>query len=279
MSARQTRTARRIALNVVAIGVIVLFAFPVFWMASTAFKQPGDIQSYEPKFLPIPPTLDNFRTAVTRPHFPEFLRNSLIVSLSTVALALVVGLMAAMAVARARFRGRKSFLLLVIVAQLAPFEALLIPMYLVFRQADLLNQLPALIITYFIFTLPFTIWTLRGFIAGIPVELEEAAMVDGASRVQAFWRVVLPLLAPGLVATSIFGFITAWNEFLYAYVLMQDTVNFTLPVWLATFKTAFGTDWGGTMAASTLFTLPVLIFFLLIQNRMVGGVTAGAVKG
>jgi N,N'-diacetylchitobiose transport system permease protein len=279
VSARQTRTLRRVALNVVAIGVIVLFAFPVFWMASTAFKQPGDIQSYEPKFLPIPPTLDNFQTAVTRPHFPEFLRNSLIVSLSTVVLALVVGLMAAMAVARARFRGRKSFLLLVVVAQMAPFEALLIPMYLVFRQADLLNQLPALIVTYFIFTLPFTIWTLRGFIAGIPIELEEAALVDGANRVQAFWRVVLPLLAPGLVATSIFGFITAWNEFLYAYVLMQDTANFTLPVWLATFKTAFGTDWGGTMAASTLFTLPVLVFFLLIQNRMVGGVTAGAVKG
>jgi N,N'-diacetylchitobiose transport system permease protein len=162
---------------------------------------------------------------------------------------------------------------------MAPFEALLIPMYLVLRQANLLNQIPALILTYFIFTLPFTIWALRGFIAGIPVDLEEAAMVDGANRFQAFWHVVLPLLAPGLVATSIFAFITAWNEFLYAYVLMRDTANFTLPVWLATFRTAFGTDWGGTMAASTLFTLPVLVFFLLIQNRMVGGVTAGAVKG
>ena len=273
------RAARRAALNLIAIAVTVTFAFPVCWMASTAFKLPGDIQSYDPKFLPIPPTLDNFTTAVNRPHFPEFLRNSLVVSLTTVALALVVGLMAAMAVARARFRGRKGFLLLVVVAQMAPFEALLIPMYLVFRQAGLLNQLPALIVTYFIFTLPFTIWALRGFIAGIPVELEEAALVDGANRVQAFRRVVLPLLAPGLVATSIFGFITAWNEFLYAYVLMQDTVNFTLPVWLATFRTAFGTDWGGTMAASTLFTLPVLLFFLVIQNRMVGGVTAGAVKG
>jgi N,N'-diacetylchitobiose transport system permease protein len=258
---------------------IVAFAFPVYWMASTAFKQPGDIQTYVPKFLPIPPTLDNFNTAITRPHFPDYLRNSLVISISTVLLALVVGLLAAMAVARARFRGRKSFLLLVVVAQMAPFEALLIPMYLVLRQANLLNQIPALILTYFIFTLPFTIWALRGFIAGIPVELEEAAMVDGANRFQAFWHVVLPLLAPGLVATSIFAFITAWNEFLYAYVLMRDTANFTLPVWLATFRTAFGTDWGGTMAASTLFTLPVLVFFLLIQNRMVGGMTAGAVKG
>jgi N,N'-diacetylchitobiose transport system permease protein len=261
------------------VATIVAFAFPVYWMASTAFKQPGDIQTYVPKFVPWPPTLDNFATAVTRPHFPDYLRNSLVISVSTVLLALVVGLLAAMAVARARIRGRKGFLLLVVVAQMAPFEALLIPMYLVLRQANLLNQIPALIITYFIFTLPFTIWALRGFIAGIPVDLEESAMVDGATRFQAFWHVVLPLLAPGLVATSIFAFITAWNEFLYAYVLMRDAENFTLPVWLATFRTAFGTDWGGTMAASTLFTLPVLVFFLLIQNRMVGGVTAGAVKG
>jgi N,N'-diacetylchitobiose transport system permease protein len=273
------RRARRLAINLIGVFTILAFAFPVYWMASTAFKQPGDIQTYVPRFVPLPPTLDNFTTAVTRPHFPDYLRNSLVISISTVLLALVVGLLAAMAVARARFRGRKSFLLLVVVAQMAPFEALLIPMYLVLRQANLLNQIPALILTYFIFTLPFTIWALRGFIAGIPVDLEESAMVDGASRFQAFWHVVLPLLAPGLVATSIFAFITAWNEFLYAYVLMRDTENFTLPVWLATFRTAFGTDWGGTMAASTLFTLPVLVFFLLIQNRMVGGVTAGAVKG
>jgi len=270
---------RRVGVNLIGIVAIILFAFPVYWMASTAFKQPGDVQTYVPKFLPIPPTLDNFVTAVTRPHFPDFLRNSVIVSVTTVLLALVIGLLAAASVSRTRFRGRKFFLLLVVVAQMAPFEALLIPMYLIFRQTALLNQLPALVITYFIFTLPFTIWALRGFIDGIPIDLEESAMVDGASRWGAFRRVVLPLLAPGLVATSIFAFITAWNEFLYAYVLMQDTVNFTLPVWLSTFRTAFGTDWGGTMAASTLFTLPVLVFFLLIQNRMVGGVTAGAVKG
>jgi len=273
------RRLRRIAINALGVATILAFAFPVYWMASTAFKQPGDIQTYVPKVVPFPPTLDNFTTAVTRPYFPDYLRNSLVISISTVLLALVVGLLAAMAIARARFRGRKSFLLLVVVAQMAPFEALLIPMYLVLRQANLLNQIPALILTYFIFTLPFTIWALRGFIAGIPADLEEAAMVDGANRFQAFWHVVLPLLAPGLVATSIFAFITAWNEFLYAYVLMRDTANFTLPVWLATFRTAFGTDWGGTMAASTLFTLPVLVFFLLIQNRMVGGLTAGSVKG
>jgi N,N'-diacetylchitobiose transport system permease protein len=274
-----SRGARRWALNVTALVTIVVFAFPVYWMVSTAFKMPGDIESYDPKFIPWPPTIDNFVTAVTRPNFPDYVRNSVLVSVTTVLLALIVGLMAAMTVARVRFRGRRGFLLLVIVAQMAPFEALLIPMYLVVRDVHLYNQVPVLVIIYFIFTLPFTIWSLRGFIAGIPVDLEEAALVDGASRLQAFRLVVLPLLGPGLVATSIFAFITAWNEFVYANAFMQDPQNKTLPVWLTTFQTVFGTDWGGTMAASTLFTLPVLVFFLLIQNRMVGGITAGAVKG
>ena len=273
------RVVRRALLNAAGVVAFILFAFPVYWMMSTAFKEPGDIQSYVPTFVPWPPTFDNFITAVNRPNFPDFLRNSVVISLTVVGLALVVGLMAAMTVARVRFRGRRSFLLLVVVAQMAPFEALMIPIFLVIRDAGLYNQILSLIVIYFIFTLPFTIWSLRGFIAGIPVDLEEAAMVDGCSRIGAFRRVVLPLLAPGLVATSIFAFITAWNEFLFALVMMRDETNYTLPVWLTTFKTAFGTDWGGTMAASTLFTLPVLAFFLLIQNRMVGGVAAGAVKG
>jgi N,N'-diacetylchitobiose transport system permease protein len=162
---------------------------------------------------------------------------------------------------------------------MAPFEALLIPMYLMMRDLDLLNRLPALLLVYFATTLPFTAWTLKGFVQGVPIDLEEAAMVDGCGRWSAFRRVTLPLLGPGLVATSVFGFITAWNEFLYALVFMQDESKFTLPVWLSSFQSVFGTDWGGTMAASTLFTVPVLIFFLIVQRNMVSGLTAGAVKG
>jgi N,N'-diacetylchitobiose transport system permease protein len=155
----------------------------------------------------------------------------------------------------------------------------LVPIWLVMNGFGLLNQIVSLVIVYFIFTLPFTIWSLRGFVAGVPVDLEEAAMVDGCSRFGAFWRIPLPLLAPGLVATSIFCFITTWNEFMYANSFMLDAQNFTLPIWLASFRTNFGTDWGATMAASTLFTLPVLVFFLVVQRRMVGGLTAGAVRG
>jgi N,N'-diacetylchitobiose transport system permease protein len=273
-----SRKARSITVNGVGLFVALIFAFPVYWMVNTAFKSADQIQTYVPVFIPTP-TLDNFTKAISQPHFSDFLRNSVVVTLTTVLLALVVGFAAAATVARARFRGRAGFLLLVAIAQMAPFEALLIPFFLFLRDTPFYGQLPSLVLVYFIFTLPFTIWSLRGFIAGIPVDLEEAAQVDGASRLGAFMRVTLPLLGPGLVATSIFGFITAWNEYFYAYVFMTDAQNYTLPVWLGSFRTNFGTDWGATMAASSLFTLPVLVFFLIIQKRMVGGLASGAVKG
>lgn len=273
------RRAGRAVLNVAALAAAVVFAFPVYWMVVTAFKPADQIQTYVPVFIPSPPTLDNFAKALGQAHFGDFARNSVLVTGSTLVLAILVGFLSAATLSRARPRGLKGFLLIVAVAQMAPFEALLIPFYLVVRDVGLYNQLPSLVLVYFIFTLPFTIWSLRGFISGIPVDLEEAAMVDGASRVGAFLRVTLPLLAPGLVATSIFCFITAWNEYFYAFVFMTDVQNYTLPVWLASFRTSLGTDWGATMAASTLFTLPVLVFFLVVQNRMVGGLATGAVKG
>jgi N,N'-diacetylchitobiose transport system permease protein len=271
------RRARRIILNGTGVLVSLFFVFPVYWMVNTAFKSQDQFQTYTPIFIPRP-TLDNFTRALNQPHFLDLVRNSMFVTFSTVILALVVGFFAAVTLARVRFRGRAGFLLLVAVAQMAPFEALLIPIFLAIKDWGY-NQLTTLVIIYFVFTLPFTIWSLRGFVAGIPVDLEEAAQVDGASRFQAFYKVTLPLLAPGLVATSIFCFITAWNEFLFANTFMADPVNATLPVWLVSFRTFLGTDWGATMAASTLFTLPVLIFFLIVQRRMVGGLTQGAVRG
>jgi N,N'-diacetylchitobiose transport system permease protein len=282
-----SRRARRAAINGIGILAALFFAFPVYWMVNTAFKTADQFQTYTPIFVPTP-TLDNFAKALNQAHFLDYARNSILVSGLTVALALVVGFLAAVTLARVRFRGRRGFLLLVAVAQMAPFEALLIPIFLWIRNGLPgplgylpvgYNQLPTLIVIYFIFTLPFTIWSLRGFVAGIPVDLEEAAMVDGCSRFQAFRHVTLPLLAPGLVATSIFCFITAWNEFLYANTFMSEPSNYTLPVWLVSFRTFLGTDWGATMAASTLFTLPVLLFFLVIQGRMVSGLAAGGVKG
>jgi N,N'-diacetylchitobiose transport system permease protein len=273
------RATSRLLTNLAGVVALVFFAFPVYWMFATAFKPTNDILSYTPHWLPVPFTLEHFSAAVHRPNFGYYLRNSLLVTLSAVLLSLLFAVLAALAVGRFNFRGRKAYMLMVLIVQTAPFEALLIPFFIMLRSLNLLNQLPALILIYFIFTMPFTIWTLRGFVLAIPRELEEAAMVDGASRPQAFLRVVFPLLAPGMVATSIFAFVTAWNEFLYAFVMMRDATRYTLPVWLSTFQTVFGTDWGGTMAASSLFTLPVVVFFLIVQRRLVSGLTAGAVKG
>lgn len=270
---------QRVALNTVGLFVALLFAFPTYWLLTSAFKPSGQMLTPDYDLVPLSLTLDNFASAWAKPGFLTHLSNSLIVTVGAVACSLVAGVLAAFPLARMRFRGRKGFLLLVLIAQMAPLEALFIPMFLLMRDAGLLNQLPSLLLVYFAITLPFTVWTLRGFVQGIPYELEEAAMVDGCGRFGAFRRVVLPLLGPGIVATSVFAFITAWNEFLYALVFMRDDDKETLPVWLATFKTVFGTDWGGIMAASVMYALPALVFFLIVQRKLVAGATAGALKG
>jgi N,N'-diacetylchitobiose transport system permease protein len=271
------RTKKRLV-SVVGLLVAVLFAFPIYWMIATALKPANQLLSDSFDLVPLGLTFQHFVDGISKEGFLGSLENSVIVALSAVAFALIAGLLAAVPLARLRFRGRKGFLLLVLVAQMAPFEALLIPMFLMIKSFDLLHVLPGLILVYFAAALPFTAWTLRGFVKGIPVDLEEAAMVDGCGRWAAFRRVTLPLLGPGLVATSVFSFVTAWNEFLYALTFLQNG-NVTLPVWLSSFVSVFGTDWGGAMAASTVFTIPVLVFFLFVQRNLVSGVTAGAVKG
>ncbi|MDT9687244.1 carbohydrate ABC transporter permease [Streptomyces sp. P9(2023)] len=274
------RALRRLPLNTAASIVFVLAVFPVYWMVLTAFKPTPDIQAETPVFLPSSLTLEHFAHAVEADGFWLFWRNSLIVTVGCVLLALVVALGAAFAVARLRWRGRRGFVLMVFIAQMAPWEALLIPMYVIARDAGLLDRLATLTLIYFMITLPFTIVTLRSFLAAVPAELEEAAQVDGCTRAEAFRRVTLPLLAPGLLATSLFGFITAWNEFAFANMLIiKNQDDRTLPVWLSSFSNVFGTDWGATMAASTLFALPVLVLFLVLQGRVAAGMTGGAVKG
>ncbi|GAB3383134.1 carbohydrate ABC transporter permease [Amycolatopsis echigonensis] len=269
----------RVLVSVAGVLVALLFLFPTYWMFTTSLKTPGDVLSPKYDLIPTSATLSNFASALTKPGFVTYLTNSLIVTLGAVLAALVVGVLAAIPLARFRFRGRKGFLLLILVAQLAPLSALFIPMYLLMRDIGLLNTLPSLLLVYFATSLPFTVWMLYGFVNGIPYDLEEAAMIDGCSRVGAFRRVTLPLLGPGLVTTSVFSFITAWNEFLFALVFMRDQSKQTLPVWLSSFKTAFSIDWGGVMAASVVYAIPAVIFFLIVQRKLVSGMTAGAVKG
>jgi N,N'-diacetylchitobiose transport system permease protein len=271
---------RRLPLNIAAVVTVVVCLFPVYWMVATAFTPTRDIQSDNPRIIPGSWTLDHFRTAVGAAGFGLFWRNSLLVTLSAVLLALVIALGAAYAVARMKWKGRRQFMLMVFVAQMAPWESLIIPVYIISRDTDMLDRLPTLTLVYFMMTLPFTIIVLRGFIGTIPPELEEAAQVDGCTRFGAFRRVAFPLLAPGLMATSLFGYITAWNEFTYAnFLIIKQQDHRTLPVWLSSFQNVFGTDWGATMAASTLFAAPALVVFLLLQRHVTSGFAAGAVKG
>jgi N,N'-diacetylchitobiose transport system permease protein len=205
---------------------------------------------------------------------------SLLVTVATVAVALIFAFLAAVALTRFRFKGRKSFIIALLVIQMIPVEGLFISQYKMLEGAQLLNTVLGLTIVYVASVLPFTIWTLRGFVAGVPYELEEAALVDGCTRLGAFFRITFPLMAPGLVATGVFGFIQAWNEFTLALVVMTRDDKKTLPVWLSTFTDVNrGTDWGAVMAGSTLIAIPVIIFFLIVQGRMTAGLTAGAVKG
>ena len=275
---KDRRNRQRLIANTIGLFVLAVMIFPVYWMVATSFKPPRDILRFEPKWFPSPFTLDNFNDAVHRPYFWDNVKNSLIIVTVVVVLSLVIGFLAALAIARFSFYGRRAFIGVIIGVQMIPATALIIPLYVLLARANQVDRLTGVIITYLTFVLPFTIWTLRGFVMGIPRDLEEAAMVDGCTRFGAFVRILLPLIAPGLVATSVFAFVQAWNEFIFAYVLLSSQEHQTLTVWLASFTTSRGTAWGPLMAAATLTSLPVVIFFALAQRKVAFGLTAGAVR-
>lgn len=275
---------KRLALNAAGLLVALFAVFPVFWMISTSLKPNQEIFSRTPQPVPHEPTLRHYREILTGDLIPgvtfaDFLLNSTFVAVVTVVVSGLIALLAATAVARFRFRLRTSFLIMLLIVQMIPLEALVIPLFLMIQRLGLYDTVASLILTYIGFSLPFAVWMLRGFVAAVPKELEEAAAIDGATRAQTFWRILLPLVAPGLVATSIYSFIVAWNEFIFAITFISDQTNYTLPVAMKYFFGRDDTAWGLVMAASTLITLPVMIFFILVQRRMVSGLVAGSVKG
>jgi N,N'-diacetylchitobiose transport system permease protein len=265
--------------NIAGILFTLIMAFPAYWMLNTAFKPANEVLSFTPKFLPSHPTLDNFVSAFKADNFLADLGNSLIITTSSVLAALVVGFLGALAVARFRFYGRRAFIVVILLVQMVPFLSLLIPLFLILSAADLADTLPGVAIVYVVLILPYTVWTLRGFIANVPRELDEAALVDGCTRWQTFTRIILPLTGPGLVATSIYGFIQAWNEFIIINTLNTTPDKQNLMAWLLANQTTRETFWGPLMAGAVITSLPVVIFFLLIQRNIASGLTAGAVKG
>jgi multiple sugar transport system permease protein/N,N'-diacetylchitobiose transport system permease protein len=282
---QRTRHARRgrsvWGWNTLAVVLSVIFGMPIYWMIITAFMTGADLSKTTPQFVPMHPTLRAFREILSDPVFRENLLNTLIITLAAVVISLIVGFFGALAIARFRFAGRKVFVLTILVVQMIPLLALTIPLSLLLDQFHLKNSLIGVILSYLIFSMPYTVWTLRAFIAGIPKELDEAAMVDGCTRWQTFYKVILPLTGPGLIATGVYCWILAWNEFVVANTLLLDNNKQTLMVYLLQFQTSstHGADYGGMMAAATLTSLPVVVLFVLFQRRISAGLTSGAVKG
>ena len=279
---RRRGRGRRVGWSILALLVALLWVFPVYWMVDSSFISNILLSRTTPNFAPVPATGANYAAVVADGSFFRALLISVAVTLIAVVGCLLFAFLGAIAVSRFRFRGRTSFVVAMLLVQMLPAEGLFIAQYKMVAAVGMLDNVLAVSVIYIAFVVPFTIWMLRGFVAGVPIELEEAAMVDGLSRTRAFMRITLPLLAPGLVASGVYAFLQAWNEFTVALVLLPSGAMHTLPLWLRGFVQASATheiDWGQVMAASTLVAVPVIVFFVIVQGRLTSGLVAGAVKG
>ncbi|OLC65992.1 MAG: hypothetical protein AUG14_11515 [Candidatus Rokubacteria bacterium 13_1_20CM_2_68_19] len=258
--------------------LLLLGAFPLFWMLSTSLKPSGEIFA-TPTLVPRHATLGNFVQLLAETNFAVYFKNSVIVSLTTVVVTLAASAAGAYALTRFAFRGRDTVIRLILATYMFAPIMIIIPFYILVRQLGLVNTRLALVLSYTTFCLPFCLWLLRAFFAGVPLELEEAAMVDGANRARAAWYVTLPLALPGLIAAGIFTFILAWNDFLFALVLITSDELKTLPVGVNDLFNATIVDWGMIMAAGVVITVPTIGFFVAVQRYLIQGWGAGGLKG
>jgi multiple sugar transport system permease protein len=275
------RTSRpaRVGQYTALLAYLVFLAFPFLWLVSTAFKPPRELGSLHPTWIPNDPTLANFRQAFDEQPLLHAALNSLLAALAAAVIAVLIATPMAYVVARRRTRFAKAVTGWVVVSQAFPFVLLIIPLFLVLKNLRMINSVPGLVLVYVVWALPFALWMLAGYVRAVPPELEEAAAVDGAGRLRTLVSVTAPLLAPGIVATGLFAFITAWNEFFFALVLLKTPEKQTLPVVLTHFIGAEGVaDLGPLAAAAFLATLPSLVVFAVIQRRITGGMLTGAVK-
>ena len=262
------------------LGVLLLMVlFPFYWMTITSFKSEDQMRSLVSMFWPSPVVFENYDQLLRKTDFTSWFANSAIVAVSSTLLATAVGTIGAYALARLRFRGRAFMSSATLITYLVPPSILFIPLYAQIRTLGLADSLAGLIAAYPSFTVPFVTWLLMGYFESIPVELEESAMIDGATRFGAFRRIILPLAAPGVLAAALYAFTQAWNEFLYALVFITDVKQRTLPVGLSSFITGDVYGWGYLMAGAVLTTVPVIVVYIYLQKYMVEGLTAGSVKG
>jgi len=257
--------------------VTAMFLLPIFYVVTSSLKSPLDALAIPPRWL-FKPTTEAYVALFGKTDFPLYFKNSTIIATATVLFSLAAGIPFAYGLARYRFRGAEGTAFFVLATRMSPAIAAAIPYFVLAKRLDLLDRHAGLVIMYTAFSIPFVVWMMRAFISEIPVELEEAALVDGSSRWGILTRIVFPLAAPGVVATSVFLFVGAWNEFMFAF-LFTGRVAKTLPVSIAGFITSFGVRWGEMSAAGTLMIAPVLIFAIIIRRQLVRGLTFGSVKG
>ncbi|MFF4058722.1 carbohydrate ABC transporter permease [Streptomyces sp. NPDC001668] len=275
----RTSASGRVGQYAALLAYLVFLAFPFLWLLSTAFKSPRELGSLHPTWIPRDPTLDNFRQAFDEQPLLRAAGNSLLAALTAAVIAVLIATPLAYVMARRRTRLAKAATGWVVVSQAFPLVLVIIPLFLVLKNLRLVNSLAGLVMVYVVWALPFALWMLVGYVRAVPTELEEAAAVDGAGRLRTLVSVTAPLLAPGIVATGLFAFITAWNEFFFALVLLKTADKQTLPVVLTHFIGAEGVaDLGPLAAAAFLATLPSLVIFAIIQRRITGGMLTGAVK-
>ncbi len=269
---------KKVIIYSLAMLIFMVALFPFWWMIVSSLKPSHEIFSKVPTFWPHHFTLEHYVNIFVRASFWDYFKNSLFVAGTVTVIGTGIASLAGYALGRFPLRGKGIILLTILLVQMFPLVVLIIPLFIVMSYFDLTNSLVGLVITYLTFSLPFCIWMLRSYFGSIPVEIEEAALIDGCTRMQAFRKVIFPLAWPGISATSIFAFITAWNEFVFAVTFIKDDQLRTLPLALQQFFSRFTADYGGLMAASTIATIPVLLFFVLFQKRMTEGLVQGSVK-
>jgi ABC-type glycerol-3-phosphate transport system permease component len=277
-SPRGKAKAGKLLLVLLQLMLAVVVLIPFIWMFSVSLKPVNEPFTIPPRLWPMSPTLDNYRATLS-PVFLRYFLNSTVVSSLTIVITISLALLAAYAFARVRFPARRPLLVAILLAQIFPIVTIIIPIYQIARAAGIINTYPALVLAYLTLTLPVSIWMLRGFIRHIPAELEESAMVDGCTRLQAFLRIVVPLARPGIVATAVWIAIVTWQEFIFALAFTTTREMRTLPVGLLDYFGQYGIRYGELMASSVMVSLPVLIVFFFLQKYFVAGLTAGATKG
>jgi ABC-type glycerol-3-phosphate transport system permease component len=277
---RKTSYTLRVILSYAVLVLLVLFTVvPLLWIVSTSLKPSTEVFAIPPHWIPDSPTLANYAEVLFDSPIPQYFVNSFIVGLFATLFSLILGVLAGYGFARYKFRGNQPLSLFMLFSQMLPLTVLMIPIYFVLQQFNMLDSLLGLAIAHMILTLPLVTWMNRSYFLSIPKDLEEAAQIDGCSHLQALWKVILPLAAPGIAATGIYAFIGSWNEFVLASILTSSDAARTLPIGLTEFSTQFEVNWGSTMAASTLISLPAILLFLWLQKYFVQGLSQGGVKG